>query len=255
MPPGPRRPHWPAGLIMSAARSFWSSPGWAVAEASGRVPRRSLGEVRRTRADPRRCPTAGGKGNSSHEDRTIGALGRVGAAAHWLLIFRLRRTRPTAQISGEGADQTAGECGSPPAGYGDFADFTPLVLTGDLDGCLYTNILTSTDRGAPSGIYIETGREVVVASLNGGPLGTFKQLLVRVSGTGRVDRRGGQGTLPAPDRRGVWDRRLRGCDRPARLQGRGRDRAVLLPRAHQARLTHSASSRTSIGPMPFSSAG
>jgi hypothetical protein len=29
------------------------------------------------------------------------------------------------------------------------------------------------DRGARSGVYIETGRELVVASLNGGPVGTF----------------------------------------------------------------------------------
>ena len=78
----------------------------------------------------------------------------------------------TTQISGEGAYDTTGDkCGSPPAG---FADFTPLFLTGDLEGCLYTNILTSTDHGVPSGIYIETGRELVVASLNGGPVGTFE---------------------------------------------------------------------------------
>ena len=33
--------------------------------------------------------------------------------------------------------------------------------------------MTSTDLGEPSGIYIETGRELVVASLNGVP-GTFE---------------------------------------------------------------------------------
>lgn len=78
----------------------------------------------------------------------------------------------TTQISGEGAYDTSGDqCGTPPAG---FADFTPLFLTGDLEGCLYTNILTSTDHGAPSGIYLETGRELVVASLNGAPVGTFE---------------------------------------------------------------------------------
>ena len=78
----------------------------------------------------------------------------------------------TTQISGSGFyDVTGSECGTPPAR---FADFTPLVLTGDLEGCLYTDILTSTDRGAPSGIYIETGREMIVASLNGGSVGTFE---------------------------------------------------------------------------------
>ena len=78
----------------------------------------------------------------------------------------------TTQISGSGAyDITGSECGTPPAG---FADFTPLVLAGDLEGCLYTDIVTSTDQGTPSGIYIETGRELVVGSLNGGPVGTFE---------------------------------------------------------------------------------
>lgn len=77
----------------------------------------------------------------------------------------------TTQISGEGTyDVTGSQCGTPPAG---FADFTPLILTGDLEGCLYSDIVTSTDHGTPSGIYIETGRELIVGSLNGGPVGTF----------------------------------------------------------------------------------
>lgn len=77
----------------------------------------------------------------------------------------------TTQISGEGVyDITGSQCGTPPAG---FADFTPLILTGDLEGCLYSDIVTSTDHGTPSGIYIETGRELIVGSLNGGPVGTF----------------------------------------------------------------------------------
>ena len=77
----------------------------------------------------------------------------------------------TTQISGSGYyDTTGSECGTPPA---EFADFTPLVLHGSLEGCLYTDVLTFKFHGAPSGIYIETGRELVVASLNGGPEGTF----------------------------------------------------------------------------------
>ena len=76
----------------------------------------------------------------------------------------------TTQISGSGYyDDAAGtECGTPPAG---FADFTPLVLHGDLEGCLYTDTVTS--KNSPSGVYQEVGRELIVASLNGGPLGTF----------------------------------------------------------------------------------
>jgi len=74
------------------------------------------------------------------------------------------------QISGSAYyDDAAGtECGTPPVG---FADFAALVLHGDLEGCLYTDSVTSKD--SPSGVYQETGHELIVASLNGGPVGTF----------------------------------------------------------------------------------
>jgi len=78
----------------------------------------------------------------------------------------------TTQISGVGVFDSTGECGPPPSGYADFTDFT-MVITGDLDGCWYTKVLTSSDHGAPSGVYLETGEEVFVGSLNGGPEGTF----------------------------------------------------------------------------------
>ena len=74
------------------------------------------------------------------------------------------------RISGSAAYETTGECGAPPAG---FADYPGLVLSSDLEGCLFTDVVTSTDLGAPSGVYIETGRELIVASLDGGPVGTF----------------------------------------------------------------------------------
>jgi hypothetical protein len=79
----------------------------------------------------------------------------------------------TTQVSGSGYyDDAAGtECGVPPAG---FDSYPGLVLSGDLEGCLYTDVLTSRFHEAPSGIYIETGRELVVASLDGGPVGTFE---------------------------------------------------------------------------------
>jgi hypothetical protein len=44
-------------------------------------------------------------------------------------------------------------------------------MTGSLDGCWYTNILTS--RQISSGVYLETGQELFVGSLNGGAAGTF----------------------------------------------------------------------------------
>ena len=76
----------------------------------------------------------------------------------------------TTQISGSGSYETNGECGTPPAG---FADYPGLIVEGDLDGCIYTSVISSRNLGAPSGIYLETGREMFVGSLNGIP-GTFQ---------------------------------------------------------------------------------
>ena len=75
----------------------------------------------------------------------------------------------TNQISGVAVFDTTGECSPPPTGYEDFTQ----VMTGSLDGCWYTNIETQKDNGAPSGVYIESGKEIFVGSLNGGPEGTF----------------------------------------------------------------------------------
>lgn len=79
----------------------------------------------------------------------------------------------TNQLSGVAVFDTTGVCPEPPTGYEDFTDLPPLVMTGSLDGCWYTKILTTKDNGAPSGIYQERGEEVFVGSLNGGPEGTF----------------------------------------------------------------------------------
>jgi hypothetical protein len=76
----------------------------------------------------------------------------------------------TTQVSGVGVFDAAGECGLPPSGYEDFDDFT-MVITGNLDGCWYTRV--DTARSTPSGVYLETGEEVFVGSLNGGSEGTF----------------------------------------------------------------------------------
>jgi hypothetical protein len=61
----------------------------------------------------------------------------------------------------------------PPPGYEEFTSYPPLVMTGSLDGCMYTKVESTKDNGAPSGVYIESGEEVFVGSLNGGPVGTF----------------------------------------------------------------------------------
>ncbi len=81
---------------------------------------------------------------------------------------------PARQIRGTGAFDTTGEvCPAPPAPYEDFVDYSPIVMAGDLVGCWYTKIDTTHDNGAPSGVYIETGREVFVGHRPGGGLGTF----------------------------------------------------------------------------------
>ena len=66
------------------------------------------------------------------------------------------------QISGVASfdDPAVGECPDPPEGVA--SDYPPLVMTGGLDGCLYTDILTT--ESSPSGTYRETGTELFVAS-------------------------------------------------------------------------------------------
>ena len=78
------------------------------------------------------------------------------------------------QISGVAVfDFSGNTCKGPPAGYADFVSYPPLLLTGSLEGCWYTRVDTVKDNGAPSGVYLETGREVFVGSLDGGPVGLF----------------------------------------------------------------------------------
>lgn len=78
------------------------------------------------------------------------------------------------QISGVGVfDLTGAICPGPPAGYADFVDYPPIVLSGSLEGCWYTNVEGAKDNGSPSGVYLESGREVFVGSLDGGPTGLF----------------------------------------------------------------------------------
>lgn len=60
-----------------------------------------------------------------------------------------------------------------PGGYKEFDDYPPLVMEGDLNGCLYTLALKSKGS-AQDGVYVELGREVFVGSLNGGEAGMFE---------------------------------------------------------------------------------
>ena len=61
------------------------------------------------------------------------------------------------QISGVGVFDEDDVCDSASVG----ADFA-LIMTGDLDGCLYEFVETA--QSSPSGIYLETGRDLFVAS-------------------------------------------------------------------------------------------
>src|SRR4051794_30515626 len=69
-------------------------------------------------------------------------------------------------------DSSRTTCHAPPDGYQDYSN-PPILFTGSLEGCLYFKIDASQDNGAPSGVYLEQGREVFVGSLNGGPHGLF----------------------------------------------------------------------------------
>ena len=74
------------------------------------------------------------------------------------------------QISGT-AVYDGSTCPAPPSGYEDFDSYPGLLLSGSLQGCWYTKVETS--RTTPSGVYLESGREVFVGSLNGGDSGVF----------------------------------------------------------------------------------
>jgi hypothetical protein len=104
--------------------------------------------------------------------RLLAATTIAMAVGGLLVAFSAPASAATNQISGVAVFDTEGVCPAPPAGYEDFTDFTQ-VMTGSLVGCWYTNIETTKDNGAPSGVYIERGEEVFVGSLNGGPEGTF----------------------------------------------------------------------------------
>jgi hypothetical protein len=64
----------------------------------------------------------------------------------------------TTQIAGVGFFDDTGECVDP---EGESANFA-LIMTGDLEGCLYTFVETA--ESSPSGTYRETGTELFVAS-------------------------------------------------------------------------------------------
>jgi len=120
--------------------------------ARGTRPRRnSLGEIMRTKVQ-----------------RLVLLVMLVGGL---LVALSTPASAATNQISGVAVLDTTGACPDPPEGFADFTDFTQ-VMTGSLVGCWYTNIETTRDNGAPSGVYIESGEEIFVGTLDGED-GTF----------------------------------------------------------------------------------
>jgi hypothetical protein len=98
---------------------------------------------------------------------------RIGIILSFVLALLL--VHPT---TGHAAGRLSGDayfsdtqCQDPPAGYEEFTDYLGLTLTGSLEGCWYTKIIT--DKTTPGGVYLERGEEVFEGSLNGGPVGTF----------------------------------------------------------------------------------
>jgi hypothetical protein len=86
----------------------------------------------------------------------------------FLTVSPFAANAATNRISGA-AHYDAAECPDPPTGY---ADYPGLVMTGSLQGCLYTNVMRSKDT--PGGVYLETGEEVFIGRHDGGQLGSFK---------------------------------------------------------------------------------
>jgi hypothetical protein len=90
-----------------------------------------------------------------------------------LMVSPLAANAATNQLSGDARyDFDGDQCPLPPPGpYGDFISYPGAVLTGSLEGCLYTKVVTA--KQIRSGVYLETGEEVFFGSLDGGPVGTF----------------------------------------------------------------------------------
>jgi len=100
--------------------------------------------------------------------RRLGLL--IGLVMALQLVNPMSADAANNRLSGD-AYFDAVQCPAPPAGYEDFTSYPGLVLTGSLEGCLYTKVITSKET--PSGVYLETGEEVFIGSLDGGPVGTF----------------------------------------------------------------------------------
>ena len=113
-----------------------------------------------------------------------------------LLLANPMASDAATQLSGD-AYYDAVQCPGPPAGYADFNSYPGLVMTGSLEGCLYTRFVTGKDT--PGGVYLESGEEVFVGSLDGGPVGTFA-MTYKFESKFDFERGTASRALPAPHR-------------------------------------------------------
>jgi hypothetical protein len=88
-----------------------------------------------------------------------------------LLMLSAPANAAANQISGTALLDTAGPAGQCPDEPSGYKGYPAIVMTGSLDGCWYTNILTQKET--LGGAYLETGEELFVGRLDGGPEGTF----------------------------------------------------------------------------------
>ena len=115
----------------------------------------------------------------------------------------------TTPVSGMFVLDTGSVCTDPPAGF----DELTFVISGDLEGCWYTNVDRARDLGPPSGLYFEAGREVFVGTVPRWPRrDLLVDLHVRIPMGPRLYKRrhGDLGTVPAPDRPRQRHRRIEG---------------------------------------------
>ena len=84
------------------------------------------------------------------------------------------------QISGVGFYADEQTCNDPEGEGDDYA----LILTGDLEGCLYTFVETA--KSSPSGTYLETGTELFVASDGSGTFETTYRFEAKYGPAGEI---------------------------------------------------------------------
>ena len=152
---------------------------------------------------------------------------RFGVLAVFVIGLTMAGSAPASagahSISGVAVfDTSGGTCPDPPADFDDFVSYPPLVMSGSLEGCWYTKVEAFKDNGAPSGIYLERRSGALRRKLERrNRRSVHHDLPVRVQvGSGRLNGLGSAWTLPAPHRGGQRNRRVRGCHRAPRLQGR-----------------------------------